>query len=91
MYAGLGANVLDNPVKTRWGFNFTYGADLFLVKPLVLSLELDAGTLGKVGAFHARGTAGVLWRGWEVFTGYDYRRIGPVDLQGPVAGVRLWF
>jgi len=41
--------------------------------------------------FHARGTVGVLWNRLEVFAGYDYRRIGVVDFQGPVAGVQLHF
>jgi hypothetical protein len=30
-------------------------------------------------------------RGWEVFTGYDFLRIGSVNLQGPLLGLRLWF
>ena len=27
----------------------------------------------------------------EVYAGYDYRRIGEVDLQGPTVGLRLWW
>ena len=43
------------------------------------------------GLFRARATVGVLYRGLELFTGYDYLNIGGVDLQGPLAGLRLWF
>jgi hypothetical protein len=91
MIAGLGANYMDDHNRSRFGFNFTYGADLFPVRPLVLSLSLDAGTLGSAGVFRAHGTVGAIWKNWEFFTGYDYRRIGSTELQGPLLGLRLWF
>jgi hypothetical protein len=28
---------------------------------------------------------------WETFGGYDFLRIGTVNLQGPMVGLRLWF
>jgi hypothetical protein len=34
---------------------------------------------------------GLIHRHWELFGGYDFYRIGAVDLQGPMAGLRLWF
>ncbi len=91
MYAGLGANMFDDRYKNRWGFNFTYGADYFPCQPLVLSSVMDLGTLGDAGLFHLRGTVGVMLNRWEIFTGYDYLNIGGTALQGPLAGVRLWF
>jgi hypothetical protein len=91
MRAGLGARVLVDTGDARWGFNFTYGADVFPVRPLVLSAVLDLGTVGDAGVFHGRATVGAIFRGWEVFAGYDYLRIGSVDLQGPAVGLRLWF
>ena len=90
MRAGLGARVLAD-TTSRWGFNFTYGADLFPVRPLVLSAVADLGTLGSTSLVHLRGTAGVMVHGWEFFAGYDYMRIGTVDLQGPTLGLRFWF
>ena len=51
----------------------------------------DAGAVECVGIFHTRATAGVIWRRYELFTGYDYLNIGGVDLQGMLAGLRLWF
>jgi hypothetical protein len=89
MRAGLGARVLTD--TNRWGFNFTYGADFFPARPLVLSGVIDLGSLGSVGVFHARASAGLTWHGWEAFVGYDYLLIGSVDLQGPIAGIRFWF
>jgi hypothetical protein len=91
MYAGVGLRMIDTSVKDHYGYNFTYGADLFPVKPVVLSLQLDAGEVEDVGIFHVRSTVGVLWRRFELFTGYDYLNIGGFDLQGMLAGLRLWF
>jgi hypothetical protein len=90
MRTRLGARVLADS-HSRWGFNITYGGDFFPAKPLVLSGVLDLGTLGSAGLVHARGTAGVIFRGWEFFTGYDFMRIGSVNLQGPTLGLRFWF
>ena len=89
--AGLGGRVLVDRDRSRGGFNFTYGADVFPARPVILSMVLDAGTLGSAGVFHVRGTAGVNWRHWELYVGYDYLRVGAADLQGPVAGLRAWF
>jgi len=88
---GIGLNWLDDPIETNYGFNFTYGFDLFPIKPLVLSTELDWGTLGSAEAFHFRSTAGVVIHGLEAYVGYEYRDIDRFQFSGLVAGVRLWF
>lgn len=89
--AGLGFNWLDDPIDTNYGFNFTYGFDLFPVKPFVLSTELDWGTLGQAEAFHFRTTAGAMINRFETYVGYEYRDIDSFQFSGLVAGVRLWF
>jgi hypothetical protein len=91
MYTGLGGRLLTSRGDTRGGFNFTYGADAFPCKPLVLSSSFDLGTVGSASLVHARGTVGLVHRRCEVFAGYDFLRIGSVNLQGPTAGLRLWF
>jgi hypothetical protein len=91
VYAGLGFRTLAGPGQTHWGWNFTYGADFYPVKPLVISTLLDVGSVGAAGVFHVRATAGLVYERWEVFGGYDFLRIGSVNLQGPLVGVRLWF
>jgi hypothetical protein len=91
MYAGLGLNALDTGSRTRYGFDFIYGADIFPVKPIVASLSVEAGTPGDAGLFRARGTIGANWRNFESFVGYDYLNIGGVDLQGPLVGLRFWY
>lgn len=57
----------------------------------MVSADLDLGTLGAASVFRGRLTGGVVWNRCELFTGYDYLRIGAVDLQGPVLGLRAWF
>jgi hypothetical protein len=89
--AGLGARTSFDHGNQDWGFNFHYGADFFLMQPWVVSASMDAGTLGSAGVIHGRATAGVIWNRWEIFAGYDFLRIGNVNLQGPTLGVRLWF
>ncbi len=91
MYAGVGGRLMPDQGDTRGGFNFTYGADIFPCKPVVVSSSFDVGDLGSAGVFRFRATAGLVHRHWELFGGYDFLRIGDVDLQGPMAGLRLWF
>lgn len=89
--AGLGGRLLLDGDLVRGGFNATYGADFFPAEPFIISTTFDAGTLGSAGVFRVRATAGVSFRHFELYAGYDYLLIGAVDLQGPVAGLRLWF
>ncbi len=91
LHAGLGARLLSDRQMTRAGFNFLYSADFFPIDPLVLSAQVDLGNLGSAFVIHARGTAGWQIGRFELFGGYDFLRIGSVNIQGPLAGVRLWF
>lgn len=91
MYAGVGCRAMEDRRTDRWGFNFTYGAEAFPVWPLVLATSIDLGNLGEAFVVQVRGTAGWAWRHGEVFVGYNFLRIGEVNLQGSLAGVRLWF
>jgi hypothetical protein len=88
---GLGLNWLVDEHDQDIGVNFTYGAQVFPIKPVVLTTELDWGTLGNAPLFHVRATAGAAFHGCELFAGYDYRSIGQADLQGPMLGLRYHF
>src|SRR5262249_14468895 len=90
-YAGIGARVLTDPCTTNWGANVLYGFDLFPRKPWIVSALVDGGNLGSAGVIHTRVTAGVAIRHFELIGGYDFMRIGSVNIQGPTAGLRLWF
>jgi hypothetical protein len=91
MYAGVGLRNIDTSASSHYGYNFTYGADVYPVRPVILSLQMDGGAVDGVGIFRARGTAGVIWRRYELFTGYDYLHIGGFDLHSLLAGVRVWY
>ena len=91
MRAGLGANWLHDADGTDWGFNFTYGGDLFPIKPWVVSAELDWGTLGHATLFHIRGTVGAQLNRATFYTGYDFLDIGSFQTHGLIAGVEFWF
>lgn len=88
---GLGARASFDHGRDDWGFNAHCGMDLFPRRPWVISTSLDAGTLGSAGVVHARGSVGYLWNRWEFLGGYDFLRVGDVNLQGPMLGVRVWF
>jgi hypothetical protein len=90
-YTGLGARVLTDPHTTDWGFNFLYGFDSFPKKPWIVSALFDTGNVGSAWIWHGRGTIGASYKHLEVFTGYDFMRVGSVNVQGPLVGLRLWF
>lgn len=89
--AGLGANILGDAFGTDGGFNATAKVDLFPAQPLVLSGELDLGTIGDAELFHVSGKAGLMLDRFEIFGGYDYRTIGGVPLKGAMIGLQVWF
>lgn len=89
--SGLGVRIMTDNHATHYGWNFNYSGDLFPIKPLILSTSLDVGTLGEAWVVRARQTAGVSFREWEMYLGYDFLRIGSTNLQGPVIGLRYWY
>lgn len=89
--AGIGANILGDAFGTDGGFNATIKADFFPVQPLVLSAEVDLGTIGDAEMFHTAGKVGLMMDRFELFGGYDYRTIGGVPLQGAMIGLQVWF
>ncbi|MEM6996105.1 MAG: hypothetical protein AAF721_36700 [Myxococcota bacterium] len=73
------------------GPNITTDVDLFPVQPFTVSGRLDYGTLYKAPSVLAQATVGVVFRGVQVYGGYEFRRVGNVSMQGPVGGLRVWF
>ncbi len=89
--AGVGVGWLGDAYGNEAGLNLTVQTDLLLTENWTASADLDFGTLGDADTLHASGTIGRRFGMAEVYAGYDYRRIGEVDLQGPTAGLRLWW
>lgn len=90
-YSGIGFNWLDDPIDTNFGFNFTYGVDLFPARPWILSSSIDWGQLGHANQFRFRTTAGLMINRVEVFAGYEYLDIDRTQINTYVAGVGIWF
>jgi hypothetical protein len=88
---GIGVNWLTGASDSDFGFNFTYGVDVFPYKPLVLTSVIDWGTLGHAELFRFRATAGVVVHGVEVYTGYEYFDLDRTQTNSLVGGVRIWF
>jgi hypothetical protein len=91
MRSGLGVAWLADNEEVNLGFNFTYGADIYPIEPLVFTADLDAGWIGEAWMLHLRATAGLVYRQAEVYAGYDYLEIGNAQLNGVVAGLRILF
>lgn len=90
MRGGVGASwVHDN--DTDVGHNFTYGADLYLTRPWLVSAEVDWGRINSEKLFHWRGTVGLQLMRLEVYVGYDSYKWDRIRFDGPVAGAGIWF
>ena len=90
MRGGAGASwVYDEEFDV--GFNTTYGADLFLTRPWLVSGEIDYGKINNEKLFHWRATFGVQLLHMEVYLGYDSYKWNHIRFDGPVAGAGIWF
>lgn len=101
-WIGFGATWADQqlPIEDRRergsGFSGTTSLDLFPVRPVVLSARINAGKIGKgslagTQVLSARATAGFMLRRFELYAGYEVKRLGDQSLRGPVLGLRTWF
>jgi len=88
---GVGMNWFHSREMTDLGLNVTTKVDCYPINPIVFSGEVDYGGVGDAEMFHGGVSVGVIWNHVEIFSGYDYRKIGPVELEGPMFGVRLWW
>lgn len=90
MRGGVGASwVHINDLDV--GYNFTYGADLFLTRPWLMSAEVDWGKINSDKLFHWRATVGLQLLRFEVYVGYDSYKWDRIRFDGPVAGAGIWF
>lgn len=91
-HSGVGFNWLADHRDSDYGFNFTYGVDLFPVDPVLASATLDLGTIGDSRLVHFRGTLGLMVRPrLHVYTGYDLLEIGGTSIHSLLTGIEFWF
>jgi hypothetical protein len=89
--AGGGVAWVVDDSDTEAGFNLTYGADFFIKRPWMMTLEFDFGRVGGDSLSHARGTIGYVWGQIELYTGWDWFELDDREFDGVIAGVTLWF
>ena len=89
--AGLGVNWLSDDRDTNFGFNTTYGAEWFPVKPWVVNSSLDWGRIGSTSLLHLRNTIGITRSGWGVYSGHDYLKVADDDIHSWIAGIEYRF
>ena len=90
-WTGAGTHWLDRETGTEWGYHMTYGADIFVGKPWVLSGALDWGRTGDEDFFHGRVTFGPQWRHGELFVGFETLNAGTSEADTMLFGFRLWY
>ncbi|HYE04873.1 MAG TPA: hypothetical protein VEL07_05050 [Planctomycetota bacterium] len=88
---GGGARWLDDELGSESGGVFAIGLDVFPIEPLFVAAGYAVGRLGNADLVEATAEAGVLIGPAEVAIGYESRRIGDVDLEGPYLALRWWF
>jgi hypothetical protein len=89
--SGIGANWMSDLEGTEGGINLTLKGDWYPSRPWVISSEFDIGTLGEATILHARVSTGVACKRFELFGGYDWRRVGNANLDGVMFGVQFRF
>ncbi|MCA9115558.1 MAG: hypothetical protein KDA79_10755, partial [Planctomycetaceae bacterium] len=88
---GGGANWQSSSGEMEYGLNSTYGLDISIKRPFVVSGSLDLGTLNGDRVFHGQATLGALLGILEIYAGYDWLDFGSLKMNGPVAGAGIWF
>jgi hypothetical protein len=84
---GLGTNYVLREGDADFGYNLTYGADVFVKRPWLLSGEMDWGAIDGDKLLHWRVTAGAVVGSFEIYAGYDKVDLDRFTSDGPIAGV----
>lgn len=90
-WIGGGINYAAQPSGVGVGPNLTSTIDVFLRRPLVMSARGDVGTVDGQPTVGGRGSIGFMLKSFELYAGYEARRLGDLLLQGPMVGARAWF
>ncbi len=90
---GLGATITHDSSGNESGLCGVVGLDVFPIKPIIMHGVFTYGSVGDFGTdvMTVRGTIGALWQRYEIYAGWQATRIGAVMLDGPTAGLRIWF
>jgi hypothetical protein len=87
---GIGIRAMIDDKDDNYGFNFTYGVDIYPTSPIVISAAMDLGNVGNAFVAHFRGSVGLMLSFAEVYGGYDQFILEDQVFGGPTFGVRAW-
>jgi hypothetical protein len=79
------------------GWYVKTGLELFPIQPVIITADVWVGSIREdeydTASFlgGGRATAGVIWNRYEIYGGWQALWIGSVTLDGPTAGIRVWF
>lgn len=91
-HSGLGLNWLGDRGSSDFGWNFTYGVDLFPVEPVVVSTTIDLGIVGDASLIHLRSTLGMMITPRvQLYSGYDLRDYEGITVHSLLTGLEIWF
>lgn len=88
--SGVGVRWMPDTTGTFVGAYFSYGADFYPVRPLILSVSGDIGGINGAGVGQLRGTLGIIVDQLELYGGYEAFWMGDVDLGMAIGGIRMW-
>ena len=88
--SGLGLRVMPDGNDQFMGAYFSYGMDLYPMRPLILSVNGDIGGLNGAAVGTLRATLGAIVDQVEVYGGYEGFWLGDVDLSMALLGARIW-
>lgn len=94
---GAGLSNFHDAYGNESGWYCKAGAEMYPIRPLILNAEVWGGYIradeydSETFLGGGRATAGVIWNRIEVFGGWQAIWIESVTLDGPTAGLRIWF
>lgn len=95
--AGFGLSTFHDRYGDESGWYAKLGVELFPIRPLIISAEIQGGFI-RADEFDSetflgggRATVGLIWNRCEAYGGWQATWIESVTLDGPVAGLRVWF
>lgn len=89
--SGVGPNWMIDGGETKFGYNFTMGADILMLWRAMFTGELDWGKIDNDELFRYRLGLGVTVKSFDLFTGYESQTIGDENLSGWMNGIAIWY
>ena len=91
MRGGVGGSWLLDQGQAQYGYNFTYGVDIYTLWRFMFTGEIDWGEIGGDELLRYRFGLGVTVESFDIFAGYESQEIDNEELGGFMTGVAVWY